>query len=365
MSPRSFAWRTTARALPSISILTADARARKPCASARLARSASSSGDGGRSSAATSRSPGRSANRDASSAFGDTSTLAAALARMFSRGSSRRAASPKTTARARTGGTADFAPARDNLRKTKAARRCLSNAAHPASGSLTRSSSSRWGRPTKRSYSSSSRRSHGWSPSPRKRGTSSSPRTLHRRSDAGSKSLAPPARLLDLHGLRGDELIDQRALPRPRSEQTPHALHVLALAERPTHDDGHVGIRNIEPLVEHARGHQRAQLSGAEPQEDLLALLAADVAGERHDDVLARDGVCGFVVRGEGERPRVPMSREERPHRLALALGEREQPARLPPGRQGAAPLVGTHRRAHEFRPASLGRQPPKRRMHG
>jgi len=41
------------------------------------------------------------------------------------------------------------------------------------------------------------------------------------------------------------------ALALARPQQPADSLHVLALAESTAHDHGDVGVRNVEPFVEH------------------------------------------------------------------------------------------------------------------
>jgi len=78
---------------------------------------------------------------------------------------------------------------------------------------------------------------------------------------------------------------------------------VLTLPERATHNHGDVGVRDVEALVEHPRRHERPEVSVAEALQNVITLWAADVARERHDEVLAGDGIRRFVVGGE-DQPR-------------------------------------------------------------
>ena len=66
----------------------------------------------------------------------------------------------------------------------------------------------------------------------------------------------PPLGLTGLDGASADELVDQGPLSRPGSKQASNSLNVLSLALRPSYDDGDIGLRNIDALVEHARGHE-------------------------------------------------------------------------------------------------------------
>ncbi len=142
-------------------------------------------------------------------------------------------------------------------------------------------------------------------------GTASSQRTLNLSSDPGSKAFAPPSRLRNLHGLARNQLVDERAFPGRGPEQAADALEVFALAERTPHDDRHLRVGNVEPLVEHSSGHQRPELPVAESGEDFFALLAADIASERHDEVLAGNRVRGLVVGRKHERARLPVAIEQ------------------------------------------------------
>ena len=78
-------------------------------------------------------------------------------------------------------------------------------------------------------------------------------------------------------------------------------MHVLSLSKRAPDDDRDVGVRNIESFVEDPCRYERAELAPAEAIENFLALLTADIARERHDEVLAGDRVGGLVVRREHE----------------------------------------------------------------
>jgi hypothetical protein len=74
---------------------------------------------------------------------------------------------------------------------------------------------------------------------------------------------------------------------------------MFALALAACHDDANLGVGNVQAFVEHLGRNQGAQLALFEQAQGALAFLAADVAGERHDQVLATDGIGGDVVRGE------------------------------------------------------------------
>jgi len=119
--------------------------------------------------ALTSRSPGRSPNSDPRSSAMVTPSEAATLDRTAGGASDARAASTKTSARARLGGTAAALrwPRRSRARTSTASLSFSGGLSH-GSGSRSRASSSRWGRPMNRSCSSRRDRNHGWSCSPRK-----------------------------------------------------------------------------------------------------------------------------------------------------------------------------------------------------
>src|SRR6266403_3509382 len=152
-------------------------------------------------------------------------------------------------------------------------------------------SSSRWRRPTNRAYSSSSTRSHRWSCSPRKCGSTTLPWMLHGSSASGSKPCPPPTGQPDLAGLATHELVHQGALSFARPQQAPYALHVLALAEGTAHDDRDISVGYVDSLIQHPRRYESPERSLAESHERLFALRSTDVAGERHDQVLAGDAV--------------------------------------------------------------------------
>jgi len=50
----------------------------------------------------------------------------------------------------------------------------------------------------------------------------------------------------------------------------------------------------------------------AEALQNVITLWAADVARERHDEVLAGDGIRRFVVGGEDQHPGMPVAHEQR-----------------------------------------------------
>src|SRR5207247_11180398 len=123
------------------------------------------------------------------------------------------------------------------------------------SGSRRCSSSSRWRRPTKRAYSSSSTRSHTWSCSPRKCGSTTLPWMLPGSSASGSKPCPPPTGQPDLRGPATHELVHERTLSFARPQQANDKLHMLALAE-PTADDGRiVVVGHVHPFVHHPSRH--------------------------------------------------------------------------------------------------------------
>ncbi len=164
MSPRSCAWRTSARALPSISSVTPVARYSNVCVRVRLARSASSLGDRETARRLATRSPGRSAKRAASSSTRLMPREVATWASTASLGPGARTASANTSWRARRDDRAGFRASRV-LRPSWASTR-IASCFFPAGpsgmrGARRRASTSRWGRPTNRSRSSRSVRSHG------------------------------------------------------------------------------------------------------------------------------------------------------------------------------------------------------------
>ena len=150
-----------------------------------------------------------------------------------------------------------------------------------------------------------------------------------------------------------DQLVDERPLARRGPQQAPHPLHVLARAHPPDHDpDLRVGY--VEPFVEHLRGDERTQLARAEAGQRDVALAPADVAGERHDEVVARDRVGRLVVRDEDQRPLAAVAREQPRQRLALAPRKREQPPRPPPRRHRATAVVRLRRVPEKVLPARV-----------
>ena len=128
---------------------------------------------------------------------------------------------------------------------------------------------------------------------------------------------------------------------------------MLPLAERAPNDDADVGVGNVQAFVQHTRGDERTQDAGTKSLEDGVAFFPADVAGDRHDQVLARNGVGRLVVGSKHRRTRVAMALqplvEENPRRYQT---ERRQfrsrhggdgDTRLPaPSRQGDDPAPST-----------------------
>lgn len=83
---------------------------------------------------------------------------------------------------------------------------------------------------------------------------------------------------------------------------------MLTLPQSAAHDDGDVGVGNIEALIEYPRRHERSEVSAAKALQRVITLCEADVAGQRHDEMLARDGVCSFVVGSEDQDSGITMA---------------------------------------------------------
>src|SRR5438093_1943133 len=232
------------------------------------------------------------------------------------------------------------------------------------SGSRRRSSSSRWRRPTNRAYSSSSTRSHAWSCSPRKCGSTTLPWMLHGSSASGSKPCPPPTGQPDLGGLATHQLVHQGALSLERPQQAPYALHVLALAECTAHDDRDISGGYVDSLVQYPCRYEGPERSLAESREHLFALPSTDVAGERHDQVLAGDAVGVLVVGRENQQSRVTMTVEQHTEHLALGLREGYELACAAEGIERTPPFDGPCRRPREVLPARAGCHAPELRMH-
>src|SRR3989442_209535 len=354
MRPRSLAWRTSALEFPSASMVSVIARKSRAWARSKCVRSSGWPGRSGSSRGATRLSPGRSENKGSLSSSGVTRSEAATEASTPSLQLGERAASPKSLARAIRAGTAERRWIPWSPRRT-----WLASVRFPAGlaqgrGSRKRSSNSRMRRPTKRSRSSTSARNQGRSFSRRKWGTTSSPRTLNLSSDPGSKAFTPPSRLRDLHRPARDQLVDESPFSWRWPEQATDALEMLALAERSANDDGHACVWDVEPFIQHSSGYQGAELASAKAGEDVVALLSADITGERHDEVRAGDRVRALVVSREHERPRALMAIQQRSKGLSLSGSEREKLARLTKRRKGAPSLRTTGRGAREVLPTAL-----------
>src|SRR2546425_652154 len=233
------------------------------------------------------------------------------------------------------------------------------------SGSQRRSSSSRWRRPTNRAYSSSSTRSHPWSCSPRKCGSTTLPWTLQGSSASGSKACPPPTGQPDLGGLATHELVYERTLSFTRPQQASYALHVLALAECTAPDDRDISLGHVDSLVQHPCRYEGPERSLAESPEHLFALSSTDVASERHDQVLAGDGVGALIVGREDQHPRATMAVEQHAEHFALGLSEGNELTGATEGVERTPPFDGPCRRPREILPARAGRHAPELRMHG
>jgi hypothetical protein len=120
--------------------------------------------------------------------------------------------------------------------------------------------------------------------------------------------LASPARLTDFEGVPCNKLIHDGTLALARSQQSTHSLHVFSLSEGAAHDNGDVGVRDVEALVEYPRRHERPEVPAAEALQHVITLWPADVARQRHDEMLACDGIRRFVVSGEDQHPGMPVA---------------------------------------------------------
>jgi len=90
------------------------------------------------------------------------------------------------------------------------------------------------------------------------------------------------------------QLVDPRALARHESQESADPLDVFAFPHAPRHDDGDVGIGDVEAFVQHLRRHERSQLPFAEACDRIRPFPRSDVAGQRHDQVLDVPPVPGF-----------------------------------------------------------------------
>src|SRR5262249_13837508 len=111
------------------------------------------------------------------------------------------------------------------------------------------------------------------------------------------------------------------------------------------------GVREVESLVQDLSRDDRSQLAGREALEGVTALTPADLAGDRHDQVVTGDLVGALVVRGEHEDARGPVLCKQPGYRPALGCGEGEQGSRCPPGRYRASALAALPCDAQEVLP--------------
>lgn len=156
----------------------------------------------------------------------------------------------------------------------------------------------------------------------------------------GSKAFPPSARPRHFRRAAHHELVDDGALFLRRAQQPTHALDVLPRSERAAHDDGHVRVGHIEPLVQHARGYERTKPTFAKAREHVVSLRLADVAGDGHDQVVARDGVRGGIVLAEHEHSRVYVARQQSVQDGGFGLRIREPLARTSPAGERATSRV-------------------------
>jgi hypothetical protein len=86
---------------------------------------------------------------------------------------------------------------------------------------------------------------------------------------------------------------------------------VLALPEGAAYNHGDVRVGDVEALVEYPRRHERPEVPAAEALQHVITLWAADVARQRHDEVLTRNGIRRFVVGGEDQHPGMPVASQQ------------------------------------------------------
>ena len=165
--------------------------------------------------------------------------------------------------------------------------------------------------------------------------------SLSGRSRSDSKTHPLSFRPAGPHWTLDDQLVDERPLARAGTQQPAHALDVLALAHPPATTIPTSASGTSIPSLRTCAETSARSVAGAEAVQHLLAFGATDVAGERHDQVLARHRVGGLVVGHEHQRALGPVMTEQQRQRLALAAGERQDPARPPPGGDPAPPFVG------------------------
>jgi len=175
--------------------------------------------------------------------------------------------------------------------------------------------------------------------------------------------VASPPRLTGFDGVARDEFIHDGSLALGGPQQPTHALDVLTLPEGAANDHRDVGVGDVQPLVEYSRGHEGPEIPSAKALQGIVALGTADVAGQGHDEVLARDGVRGVVVGGEDQHPGGPVAIQKGCQCSPLGPCEGEKPSHLAPREKGATPLCRTACMASEVRPASTWRHPAEVRM--
>ncbi len=160
-----------------------------------------------------------------------------------------------------------------------------------------------------------------------------------------------------LAGARGDQLVERGPLVLGLAEDPAEPLHVLPHRPRPGEDDGDVGLRHVDPLVEHLGGDHRGELARVERGEDAAPLLELGLMGDRRQEEAARDRIDRGVVLREhdGAISRVVVV-EPRQHGVIARRAPPQRP--LPPVGRERAPARVALRREHEEAPPPL-RAPP------
>ncbi len=176
-----------------------------------------------------------------------------------------------------------------------------------------------------------------------------------------------PVCVAHLKGAAGDKVIDNCPLPLSRPEDPSHPLHIFARALTAAHHNRNVGGRHVEPLVQHARADEDAQLAFGKKFQGPRALRRSDIAGDGLNEVLASDGVRRFVIRGKHQDPGIAVPQEQvadgsslldaKPdNRAGVTPGRERSPARIAPAREGAeilldvkARVFGIHQTRRDF----------------
>ncbi|KAK4045254.1 hypothetical protein OUZ56_032663, partial [Daphnia magna] len=195
-----------------------------------------------------------------------------------------------------------------------------------------------------RAYSSARARS-----SPRNRWTTNEfPERRARTRSAVSTVLPASIGGARLARLCGDEFVEACVFPLALAEDAAEALDVLSDRSGAGHDHGDVRIRDVDPLVEDARGHDRAIAPVGEPAQDGDTLRGARPVGDHRREAALGNAISGRIVLGKKEHSIVRMFNEELIDKREFLRRSKRESALGTKRLEGAAALFGTRRFGEE-----------------